>query len=189
MEMPSIDTATRQLPGWQTRAIPLAILLLRVTFGLVFLTNGLAKLPMFEGINYFPFPGFLIDYDGARNSLDADTRGHPIGLYRDFVENVILENYTLFGVALVIVEIAAGLMLVLGAFASLAALLAFGSLFHIWFANWGRYHDQQLWSWEAPITWLSLLALAFLASGRFYGLDRAVAACVPERLRRWPLIR
>ena len=187
--MTSIEATTRQLPDWQRRAIPLAILLLRVTFGLLFLTNGLAKLPGLEGINYFPFPGFLIGYDGARNSIAADTQGHPIGLYRDFVENVILENYQFFGGALVLVEIGVGLMLVFGAFASLAALVGFGSIFHIWFANWGRYHDQEIWSWEAPIEWLPLLALAWLASGRFYGLDRVVAARMPERLRRWPLIR
>ena len=185
----TLAETTGDLPPWQSRAFPLAVLLLRVTFGLLFLTNGLAKTPVFEDVNYLPFPGFLISYDGARNSLDSDTRDHPVGLYREIVENVILDNYTLFGVALVIVEVAVGLMLVFGAFSSLGALLGFGSLFHIWFANWGRYHNQEIWAWEGPIEWLPLLALAFLAAGRFYGLDRAVAARLPVRLRRWPLVR
>jgi len=177
------------LPAWQRRVFPLAMLLFRVCFGLLFLSNGLAKLPGLEDLDYVPFPGFLISYDGARNSLDSDTNGHPIGIYRDFVDDVILEHYTPFGVALVIVEVGIGILLVLGASSSLAALIGFGSIFHIWFANWGRYDDRALWAWEGPIEWVPLLALAFLAAGRFYGLDRQVAARLPRVLRRWPLVR
>lgn len=176
------------LPPWQQRLLPLSILVLRVTFGLLFLTNGVAKLPGLEDINYAPFPGFLIGYDGARNSLDFDTRDHPIPIYRDVVETVVLDNYTPFGVGLVVLEIGMGVALIAGAFASLAALGAFLSLFHLWFANWGRYHNQDIWAWEGPIEWLPLLALVFLASGRFYGLDAFVAARLPARWRRWPLI-
>ncbi|MEO8538141.1 MAG: hypothetical protein ABI577_00255 [bacterium] len=164
-------------------------MLLRVTFGLLFLANGLAKLPGFEDLNYAPFPGFLISYDGARNSLASDTSNHPVGLYRDFVNDVILKHYAPFGVALVATEIGVGLLLVGGAFSSAAALIGFASLFHIWFANWGRYEGRSLWAWEGPIEWLPLLALAFMAAGRFYGLDRAVARRLPGRWRRWPLIR
>lgn len=187
MEQSTINTATAGLPRWQLRAFPLAILLLRVTFGLLFLSNGLAKLPGLEDLNYAPFPGFLISYDGARNSLASDTDGHPIGAYRDFVDNVIIEHFGPFGVALVATEIGVGVLLIVGAFSSVAALVGFFSLFHIWFANWGRYHDRSLWAWEGPIEWLPLLALAFLAGGRFYGLDVFVARRLPARLRRWPL--
>lgn len=175
------------LPSWQLRAFPVAVLILRVTFGFLFLTNGIAKLPGLDSVNYIPFPGFLISYDGARNSLDSDTRDHPIPLYRDVIEKVVLDHYTPFGVGLVLTELAMGVMLISGAFASLGALIAFGSLFHLWFANLGHYQDRQLWAWEGPIEWLPLLALLFLASGRFYGLDRKVAAWLPAPLRRWPL--
>ncbi len=185
----SLNQVALELQPWQQRSLPLAIALLRVTFGLLFLANGLAKLPGFEDLNYAPFPGFLISYDGARNSLASDTSNHPIGLYKDFVDNVILEHYTPFGVALVASEIGVGALLIVGAFSSAAALIGFASLFHIWFANWGRYGDRSLWAWEGPIEWLPLLALAFLAAGRFYGMDRAIAARLPERWRRWPLVR
>ena len=37
---------------------------LRILFGLVFLTNGLAKV----GIDFPILPGFLIDFDGAKKS-------------------------------------------------------------------------------------------------------------------------
>jgi uncharacterized membrane protein YphA (DoxX/SURF4 family) len=177
------------LGGWQLRLYPVAIALLRVTFGLLFLTNGISKIPGFEDINYLPFPGFLIDYDGARNSLDFDTRDHPIGPYRTLVEEVVLDSYTLFGVGLVAAELAMGLMLITGAFASLGALLGSGALLHLWFANWGRYHSQEIWAWEGPIEWLPLLALTFLAAGRCYGLDRLTESRLPARFRRWPLVR
>ncbi|MFN0096539.1 MAG: hypothetical protein ACKVVT_17410 [Dehalococcoidia bacterium] len=177
------------LPAWQQRFVPLAIAVLRITFGLLFFTNGLAKVSGFEDINYAPFPGFLIDYDGARNSIDSDTRGHPIPIYRDLIENLVLDHYTPFGVGLVLAELAMGAALIFGVFASAAALGGFLSLFHLWFANWGRYHSQEIWAWEGPVEWLPLLGLVFLASGRFYGLDRRVEALLPPRLRRWPLVR
>lgn len=189
MPQDSITSATDELNPWQRRAFPLAILLFRVTFGLLFLSNGLAKLPGFEELDYAPFPGFLISYDGARNSLDSDTDSHPIGLYRDFVDNVIIENFAPFGAALVVTEIGIGILLVAGIFSSAAALIGFLTIFHIWFANWGRYGNRSLWAWEGPIEWLPLLALTFLAAGRFYGLDAFVASKLPPRLRRWPLIR
>ena len=159
-----------------------------MTFGFLFLANGLAKLPGLEDLDHVPFPGFLISYDGARNSLDSDTNGHPVGPYRDLVDNVILENFELFGPALVVTEIGVGVLLVAGVFSSAAALAGFLSLFHIWFANLGRYADRSLWAWEGPIEWLPLLALCFLAAGRFYGLDSAVARRLPRTLRRWPLV-
>lgn len=189
MEPNSPGSVVNELAPWQRRAFPLAILLLRVTFGLMFLSNGLAKLPGMENLDYAPFPGFLIGYDGARNSLDSDTNSHPIGIYKDVVDNVIIDNYTLFGVMLVVTEIGIGALLVLGAFSSAAALIGFLSLFHIWFANWGRYGERSLWAWEGPIGWLPMLALAFLAAGRYYGLDAWVARKLPVAWRRWPIIR
>ena len=174
------------LPAWQQSAFRLAMFVFRLGFGLLFLANGLAKLPGLKNINYIPFPGFLITYDGARNSLTADTSSHPIGLYKDIVDNVILAHYAPFGVGLDATEIGIGLMLVFGVSASLGAFVGFLSLFHIWFANWGRYGDRSLWAWEGPVEWIPLLALAFLASGRYYGLDAWVAARLPSRLRRWP---
>ncbi len=184
-----IRSATSELPAWQRRAFPFAVLLLRLTFGLLFLSNGLAKLPGFEELDYAPFPGFLISYDGARNSLDSDTNGHPIGLYRDVVDDVIIANFAPFGVALVVTEIGIGILLIVGIFSSAAALIGFLTIFHIWFANWGRYGDRSLWAWEGPIEWLPLLALSFLAAGRFYGLDAWAAGKLPPALRRWPLVR
>ena len=174
--------------AWRGTAQRLAILLLRLTFGLLFLSNGLAKLPGMEDLDWAPFPGFLISYDGARNSLDSDSNSNPVRAYKELVDNVVLENYAPFGAGLVAGEIGIGLLLVVGAFSSLAALTGFFMIFHIWFLNLGRYLDRDLWAWEGPIEWLPLLALSFLAAGRCYGLDARVAGLLPARLRRWPFV-
>src|SRR5688572_30534930 len=90
------------LPPWRKTAFALAILLLRLTFGLLFLSNGVAKLPGLESLDWAPFPGFYIDYDGAKNSLDSDSNSHPIGLYRNLVDDVLLEHFGLFGAGLIV---------------------------------------------------------------------------------------
>ena len=170
------------LAEWRTRAFGFAIAFLRVGFGLVFLTNGLAKLTGWDGIH--PFPGFLIDYDGARNILQANTSSHPVGLYKDFIDNVVLAHYTPFGVALTGTELFIGLSLVTGAFASLGALIGAAFALNINFSTW----DRNTWAWEAAVEWMPLLALAFLCAGRYYGVDKAIAQRLPARFRRWPVV-
>jgi hypothetical protein len=72
----------------------LGIALLRVGFGLVFLTNGIAKLTGWDGIH--PFPGFLIDLDGARGILAHDVQTHPVAPYKRVIDDVVLANWGLF---------------------------------------------------------------------------------------------
>ena len=180
--MATVNPIFAELPEWRTRAFRFAIAFLRVGFGLVFLTNGLAKLTGWDGIH--PFPGYLIDYDGARNILHANTSSHPVGLYKDVIDNVVLDHYTPFGIALTATELFIGLSLVSGAFSSLGALVGAGFALNINFSTW----DRNPWAWEAAVEWMPLIALAFLAAGRCYGLDQAVATHLPKRLRRWPII-
>jgi uncharacterized membrane protein YphA (DoxX/SURF4 family) len=86
--------------------------ILRVGLGLVYFTNGLAKLPGFEN-KVPPFRGFLIDRDGARSILESDTSGHPIGIYRDLVEDVILAHWGFFGALVTVTELLIGVCLIL----------------------------------------------------------------------------
>ena len=78
------------------RLFALGMTIVRVGFGLVFLTNGFAKLGD-QPNKVPPFKGFLITRDGARSILESDTGGHPVGIYKDFVDNVVLDNWGLFG--------------------------------------------------------------------------------------------
>ncbi len=168
-------------PAWRAQLVSYGIAFLRVGFGLVFLTNGIAKVTGWDGIH--PFPGFLIDYDGSKGILASDVQTHPVKVYKDFIDNVVLEHYTLFGVLLTMTEISIGVMLVTGAFANIGAMIGAMSVLHLNFANW----DRNIWAWEYAVEWIPLIALVLIGSGRYLGLDEAAAKLLPPALRRWPL--
>ncbi len=182
MEVPMANAPVMSdSPAWRGQLVSYGIALLRVGFGLVFLTNGLAKATGWDGIH--PFPGFLIDYDGAKGILAYDVQSHPVGPYKDFIDNVVLENYTFFGVLLTITEISIGLMLVTGAFANIGAIIGATFALHLNFANW----DRNIWAWEYAVEWIPLIALVLIGSGRYLGLDEVSSKLLPPPLRRWPL--
>ena len=81
--------------GWHDDGMQVAIAVLRVFWGLVYLTNGLAKLV--PGLGHVPGGFFLIDADGARRILEHEAAHHPVALYHDLVFNVLLPNWSLFG--------------------------------------------------------------------------------------------
>jgi uncharacterized membrane protein YphA (DoxX/SURF4 family) len=166
-------------PGWHRTLFKLGLTIIRVGFGLVFLTNGIAKLGD-QPNTIPPFKGFLITRDGARNILDFDTQGHPVGIYRDFIEDVVLANWGFWGGALAATEIFIGICLILGVITPIAALLAAGFQLHLTFAN---IHREDKWLWEQAVEWMPLLGLAFMRAGRYWGLDALLA----RRFPRWPI--
>ena len=154
------------------------MLALRITFALVFLLNGIAKLPgHWDGIH--PFPGFLITWDGARNILEHNVQTHPIAPYKWLIDNVVLEYYTVFGILVAVTELAIGVMLLFGVFTPVAALTGAAFVLHINFSTW----DRDVWMFEGMVEWGPLLALALMRGGRYNGLDRRLAARYPQ----WPL--
>ncbi len=169
-----------QEPAWRTQLFAVGIAVIRTGLGLVFLTNGLAKVAGWDGIH--PFPGFLITADGARSILENDTQTHPIGLYKDLIDDVVLANWGIFKVLLTLGELFVGVTLVTGAWANLGALT--GALFalHLNFANW----DRNIWMWEYAVEWLPCIGLVLIGSGRFLGLDSWASKFLPRPLRRWP---
>ncbi len=173
------------LPDWRVRAFGYAVAFLRVGFGLVFLTNGLAKVAGIPDLSILP--GFLIDLDGAEGILRSNTSEHPVGAYKELIDNVVLENWDFFAVLLTASEIFIGLSLVLGAFASVGAMM--GALFtiHINFSTLESDWRAGPWAWEGAVEWIPLGALAFMAAGRYWGLDRWIARRLPPSLRRWPV--
>jgi uncharacterized membrane protein YphA (DoxX/SURF4 family) len=167
------------LPGGAPgRGFALGMTIVRVGFGLVFLTNGSAKLPL-VGNHIPPLKGFLIDREGARNILMYDTTGHPVRLYKRLVDDVILVHWGLFGTLLTATEIAIGVCLILGLFTPLAALTAAAFTLHLNFAN---IHRGDKWLWEYAVEWMPLLGLALMRAGRFWGVDARLA----RRLPWWP---
>lgn len=145
-----------------------AIAVLRTFFGLVFLTNGLAKL--IPGIAHFPGGYFLIDSDGARSIIQHNARHHPVRLYHDLVFNLLLPNWGYVGPLVGLTEVAAGLLLTLGLASWLGALLAAGLSLHIQFSD-----ANGPWLFEYAVEYIPLLCLVFMRSGRAWGLDGRLA--------------
>ena len=154
-----------------------AIAVFRIFSGVVFLTNGLAKLvPGISGTRF----GFLIDSSGARGIIAHDAKNHPVHLYHELVYNLFLPNWSVFGPLVGITETAAGLMLVLGVASAAGAVLAALLSLHIQFA--ALFINE--WLYEYAVEWVPLLCLALMASGRTWGLDGRLAARSP-RWARW----
>ena len=148
----------------------------------MFLTNGLAKV----GFDFPVLPGFLIDYDGAKNILANNVQDHPVGIYQDLIENVVLEHFTPFGIALTLTELFIGITLLTGAFASVGALIGAAATLHINFSTLQGWHSGP-WAWEEATLWAPLLMLALVGAGRYWGLDTWAGRKLPKILRRWPL--
>lgn len=146
-----------------------SVAVLRIFFGLVFLTNGLAKLV--PGIAHLPGGYFLIDSQGALSIIQHNARHHPVGLYHDLVFNVFVPNWALVGPGVGLTETAAGLLLVLGLASWIGALLAAGLSFHIQFSD-----ANGPWLYEYAVEWVPLLCLAFMSSGMTWGLDARLAS-------------
>jgi uncharacterized membrane protein YphA (DoxX/SURF4 family) len=150
-----------------------AIAVLRIFFGVVFLSNGLAK--FVPGIAHLPGGYFLIDSEGARSIIQHNASHHPVGLYHDLVFNLLVPNWALFGPLVGLAEVSAGLLLVLGLASWLGALLAALLSLHIQFSD-----ANGPWLFEYAVEWVPLLCLVFMRSGRVWGLDARLAASRPR---------
>jgi uncharacterized membrane protein YphA (DoxX/SURF4 family) len=140
---------------------------MRVFFGLVYFTNGLAK--FVPGLAHVPGGYFLIDSNGARAIVEHNARDHPVQAYHDLVFNVFVPNWSLFGSLLGLAEVTAGLLLILGLASSCGALLAALLSLHVQFSD-----ATGPWLYEYAVEWVPLLCLAFMRAGRAWGLDAAI---------------
>lgn len=162
--------ATGRWFGWAMAA-------LRVFFGVVFLHNGLAKiLPAIPGLWPDTALGFVINAEGGRSAesiirYEVITQQHPVEPYRAFVEQVVLPNFGFFGFSIGLVETVVGILLILGLFTPIAALVAAGMVLHLQFAT--LWNDK--WIYEYSVEWVPLLCLAVFRAGRWHGLDARIA--------------
>jgi uncharacterized membrane protein YphA (DoxX/SURF4 family) len=144
-----------------------SIAILRIFWGLVYFSDGLSK--FYPEISRLPLGQFLINRQDARNILASDVARHPVALYHDLVFNFILPNYDVFGPLLGLAEMVAGGLLILGLMTKLGALLAALMALHLNFATLG----QPQWVYEYAVEWVTLLCIAFMRAGRYFGLDGA----------------
>lgn len=176
-----IDTVTTQ-PAAATaphRILARGFTALRIFFGLIYLSNGLAKLIGVGAYDWGVVSFNLIDR-GAAEFIATDAANKtgiaPLGsLYLDFV----LPNWGFFGWFLTVVELAIGLALLFGIATRAAAL---GSLLLIG-PIWLMLIDANPYLWLYPVDLFPLLLLAIVPAGRTAGVDARLAARFGER---WP---
>ena len=150
-----------------------AIAILRIFFGLVYFTNGLAK--FVPGIAHLPGGYFLIDSNGARSIIEHNAQHHPIQAYHDLVFNVFVPNWPLFGPLLGLAEMTAGLLLILGLATSVGALLAALLSLHVQISD-----ATGPWLYEYAVEWVPLLCLVFMRAGTAWGVDGVIAQGNPR---------
>lgn len=151
---------------------------IRILFGLSYLLNGLAKLFEFHAVTIGPYHANLINKGDARFILDAEVNTNAraeLPLIGRITNDLLLPNWGFFGWFVTVLELGVGVLLTVGLFSRLGALVALGQavfLFFVYFAN-DRWLPEQ-WLEVVP-----LVVLALVPAGRMWGVDRRLP-------HRWP---
>jgi uncharacterized membrane protein YphA (DoxX/SURF4 family) len=153
--------------------------LIRIAFGLVYLSNAIAKLTSVSDVRLGPVAGSLITRDGARGILERATEDTWWPALGSFYRHVVLTNWDFFSWLLTFGELAIAIGLLFGIASRLAALGALLLITPIWVL----VMSQGSYLWTYPVELLPLLILAIAPSGRALGLDHRLA----DRFgSRWP---
>jgi len=165
---------------------------IRIFFGIILLANGLAKLqPALGRIDIGPYHANLITHEGARGILNFEVNerrireGAPQGTQvpglKPFVNTVVLANWGFFQWVVGLVEVGAGLLLVLGLATRAAALVDLGQQLFLALV----YVSSNRWMFEQPHEYVPLIVLAIVPVGRMWGIDASLVRDNPA-FRRWP---
>lgn len=165
---------------------------IRIFFGIILLANGLAKLePSLGRIDIGPYHANLVTRDGARGILNFEInerriregapRGTQVPGLQPFVNNVILANWGFFQWVVVLVEVGAGGLLLIGLASRGAALVALGQQLFLALV----YFSSNRWMFEQPHEYVPLIVLSIVPAGRAWGLDARLLRRYPL-LKRWP---
>ncbi|MBA2595031.1 MAG: DoxX family membrane protein [Chloroflexia bacterium] len=165
---------------------------IRIFFGIILFANGLAKLePSLGRIDLGPYHANLITRDGARGILNFEVNerrireGAPQGTQvpglKPFVNDVVLANWGIFQWLVVLIELGAGGLLMLGLATRLGALVGLGQQLFLALV----YVSSNRWLFEQPHEYVPLIVLAIVPAGRLWGLDARLVRDTPA-FRRWP---
>jgi len=152
---------------------------LRIFFGLVWLSNGLAKAFNSQNFDLGFFSFTLISRDGAKGLAANAASKTQIGPLGTFFQDVVVGNWGFFGIFQTVVELAIGIGLLFGIATRLAAVGGLLLLTPIWVMLW----HTNLYLWEYPLDLFPLLLLAIVPAGRVAGVDRQLSARFGGR---WP---
>ncbi|QWF76804.1 hypothetical protein [Amycolatopsis sp. CA-230715] len=149
---------------------------LRIFTGLVWLSNGLAKLLGTSNVDLGFFSFNLITTDAARGIATNAASKTAIAPLGDFYRDIVLPNWETFAIVLTTAELAIGL----GTATRLAALGGLLLIGPIWIMLW--HAGAYLWEYSAEDLF-PLALLAFVPAGRVGGLDARLALRISGR---WP---
>jgi uncharacterized membrane protein YphA (DoxX/SURF4 family) len=158
----SVETASR------SRRTEIVMAGLRVMLGVLFLTVWGSNVN--KGL-YGP------DQYAALIRLYAE-EGQAPGLWKDLMR-VIADGASVFSKLQLVTELALGVLLTLGLFTRVAAIVAWAFLTSLWISEVGVPNE---WTWSLVFPALAACAVAWLPESRAYSLDELV-------LRRPPLDR
>ena len=108
-------------------------------------------------------------------------KGTQVPGLKPFVNDVVLANWGVFQWVVVLVEVGAGLLLVLGLATRGAALVDLGQQLFLALV----YVSSNRWMFEQPHEYVPLIVLAIVPAGRMWGLDARLVRENPA-FRRWP---
>ncbi len=168
------------------RALARGLAVLRIFFGLILFSNGLAKLFSFTEVFIGPYKATLIDRPEARSILDFEVNrrngGTDIPLLKPIVNDVMLAHWNIFEWVTTAIELGAGLALILGVASRGAALVGLGQQLFLQLV----YLSSARFMWEQPHEWVPLLILAIVPAGRVWGYDGRLARRGRPRYGGWP---
>jgi uncharacterized membrane protein YphA (DoxX/SURF4 family) len=157
---------------------------LRIFFGVILFSNGLAKLLGFTQIDVGPYSANLIGRDGARFILDFEVNrrngGTDVPLLPTLVNDVVLANWGFFQWVVTFVEVGVGGLLILGLATRAAALVGLGQQLFLALV----YLSSNRWAFEQPHEYVPLIILSLVPAGRVWGLDRRIVRARPPG--QWP---
>jgi uncharacterized membrane protein YphA (DoxX/SURF4 family) len=159
---------------------------LRIFFGLILFSNGLAKLFEFRTVEIGPYRSFLINKQEARSILQFEVNerggGTDVPGLPALVNDVILANYGVFQWVITAVELGVGAALIVGLATRGAALIGLGQQLFLQLV----YLSSGRWMWEQPHEWVPLLILTLVPAGRVWGLDHRFVDRGIKRFRGFP---
>ncbi len=149
------------------------LVLLRTFLGVVYLTNGLAKVFEFHSVSILFWKFYLIDRADAFGIQKANTAASP-GFIRD-IGKVVVDNWDVFQWLLTVGEVTVGVVLILGLFSRITALAGLG----LGLAPFVFTFGSHLWAYDYLFE--PTLFLVLIAAGVLPRLGRGMLMGQPRR--------
>jgi thiosulfate dehydrogenase [quinone] large subunit len=140
-----------------------ALLVVRTFLGIVYFSNGLAKLFGFHDVNLVVWKTFLINRDDALNIQTGNTSSSPALLHD--IGTLIISNWGVFQWLLTLGELAVGIGLLLGILGRLTAIAGFLLAFSAFIFTLGAG------TWTFDYLFEPVLFVALLIADPLPGLD------------------